>query len=94
MVLQARRVSVPLRGIGYETVYAKYCKERSEITKFPSPCGELVMKRQIGLVGLGFVLSLVFPSPCGELVMKQPPNQLLCVRWVSLGFRPLAGNWL
>ncbi len=63
------KVSIPLRGIGYEKpAWAKYAI--ATVTElFPSPCGELVMKN----LDAGFedyVLVGGFPSPCGELVMK------------------------
>ena len=38
------KVSVPLRGIGYETAQATSVGLVYATYKFPSPCGELVMK--------------------------------------------------
>ena len=40
------------------------------IYKFPSPCGELVMKLAAFAANVPYMDIEEFPSPCGELVMK------------------------
>ena len=60
--------------------------------EFPSPCGELVGK-DVRLAIYGTLILFLFPSPCGELVGKVVPLALEQTS-ESVGFRPLAGNWL
>ena len=70
----AQQVSVPLRGISDETDTNVPAEElHAEVVRmFPSPCGELVMKRCALLTeGIRWAIDIEFPSPCGELVMKQ-----------------------
>ena len=59
-------VSVPLRGCGFEIVFA--ADVESVFGLFPSPCGDVVLKSIVnGAVRAGV---LEFPSPCGDVVLK------------------------
>jgi hypothetical protein len=71
------KVSIPLRGIGYEKHEALDKAEAFALAAFPSPCGELVMKNLECYRTRGGGLRPPFPSPCGELVMKNMGNGAL-----------------
>ena len=57
--------------------------------KFPSPCGDIVLK-YVRILCFN-ELWIVFPSPCGDMVLKLLENEVLG-RYKN-GFRPLAGIW-
>ena len=62
----SRGVSVPLRGYGFEIDARRTISEFR--AKFPSPCGDMVLKlRTKGVVVMRLKM---FPSPCGDMVLK------------------------
>ena len=57
--------------------------------EFPSPCGDMVLKFDVGQIDE--IKDDLFPSPCGDMVLKSSSN--FSISTFSESFRPLAGIW-
>ena len=87
ILLSSNSVSVPLRGYGFEMIMW-IIGTLLVIRKFPSPCGDMVLKSSTITTLIG--QKLKFPSPCGDMVLKGHTLSLLLAE--SLVSVPLQGS--
>ena len=82
--------SVPLRGCGFEIMLMR--KSAQIRLKFPSPCGDVVLKFSDSWNEYAKALA-GFPSPCGDVVLKYSRIHRQFLFRFRSGFRPLAKMW-